>query len=131
MRMQRRLFASSKKLETIVATFWLCADAVFLPVAISMMSSPTFPPGPLLIGYPMLVVGGGMFFRARMVVLVTIVSMLSYIALLVLNPYMLDNAFQHATFLVILGCIGVCCLHQVRRFRRLSKYVEARREHSL
>ena len=125
------LFASSKKLETIVATFWLCADAVFLTVVISMMSSPTFPPGPMLIGYPMLVVGGGMFFRARMVVLVTIVSLLSYIALLVLNPYLLGNAFQHATFLVILGCIGICCLHQVRRFRRLSIYVEARREHSL
>ncbi len=125
------LFASSKKLETMVATFWLCADAVFLTVLISMMSSPTFPPGPMLIGYPMLVVGGGMFFRARMVVLVTIVSLLSYIALLVLNPYLLGNAFQHATFLVILGCIGICCLHQVRRFRRLSIYVEARREHSL
>ncbi len=125
------LIASSKRLETIVATFWLCADAVFLTVLISMMSSPTFPPGPLLIGYPMLVVGGGMFFRARMVVLVTIVSMLSYIALLVLNPYMLGNAFQHATFLVILACMGICCLHQVRRFRMLSNYIETRREHSL
>ena len=124
-------FASSKKLETIVATFWLCADAVFLTFLISIMSSPTFPPGPILIGYPMLVVGGGMFFRARMVVLVTIVAMLSYIALLVLEPYMLGNAFQHATFLVILACIGICCLHQVRRFRMLSNYIETRREHSL
>lgn len=95
--------SSSKKLETIVATFWLCVDAVFLTVVISMMSSPTFPPGPMLIGYPMLVVGGRMFFRARMAVLVTIVSMLSYIALLVLNPYLLSNAFQHATFLLIFG----------------------------
>ena len=131
MRMQRRLFASSKKLETIVATFWLCADAVFLPVVISMMSSPTFPPGPLLIGYPMLVVGGGMFFRARMVVLVTIVSMLSFLVLLVLEPYMLGSAYQHATFLVLLACIGICTLHQVRRFRMLSNYIEAQQEHSL
>ena len=125
------LFASSKKLETIVATFWLCADAVFLTVLISMLSSPTFPPGAILIGYPMVVVGGGMFFRARMVVLVTIVSMLSYIALLVLNPYMLGNAFQHAIFLVLLACIGICSLHQVRRFRMLSNYIESQREHLL
>ena len=125
------LFASSKKLETIVATFLLCADAVFLTVVILMMSSPTFPPGPILIGYPMVVVGGGMFFRARMVVFVTIVSMLSYIALWVLNPYMLGSAFQHVTFLALMACIGICCLHQVRRFRMLSNYIETRREHSL
>ncbi len=66
-----------------------------------------------------------------MVVLVTIVSMLSYIALLVLNPFMLGNAFQLTTFLVILACMGICCLHQVRRFRMLSNYIETRREHSL
>ncbi|WP_396160064.1 serine/threonine protein kinase [Flavobacterium sp.] len=125
------LFTSSKKLETIVATFWLCADAVFLTVLISMMSSPAFPPGPILIGYPMVVVGGGMFFRARMVVFVTIVTILSYIALLFFNPYLLGNVYQNATFLLILACMGICCLHQVRRFRMLSNYVENRRDHSL
>lgn len=125
------LLASSKKLETVVATFWLCADSVFLTVVISMLSSPSFPPGAILIGYPMVVVIGGMFFQARMVVLVTIVSMISYLALLVLEPYMLDNFFQHATFLVLLACIGICSLHQVRRFRMLSNYIDSRREHSL
>ncbi|MEQ1827513.1 MAG: serine/threonine-protein kinase [Pirellula sp.] len=125
------LIASSKKLEKITAAIWLCADAVFLTVVISMLSSPTNPPGAILIGYPMLVVGGGMFFRARMVVLVTIVSMLSYISLLVLEPYMLADFYQHATFLVILACIGVCVLHQVRRFRMLSNYIDSRREYSL
>ncbi|MFN9639991.1 MAG: hypothetical protein ACK56W_08225 [Pirellula sp.] len=85
-----------------------------------MLSSPATPPGAILIGYPMVVVGGGMFFRARMVVLVTSVSMLSYIVLLVVNPYMFTNRFQHAVFLVILACMGICGLHQVRRFRMLS-----------
>jgi hypothetical protein len=27
--------------------------------------------------------------------------------------------------------MGICCLHQVRRFRMLSNYIETRREHSL
>jgi hypothetical protein len=125
------LFASNKRIETVVSTIWLCADAVFLTVVISMLSSPASPPGAILIGYPMVVVGGGMFFRARMVVLVTSVSMLSYLVLLVLNPYMLVNLFQHAVFLVFLACMGVCGLHQVRRFRMLSNYIETRRDHSL
>lgn len=72
-----------------------------------------------------------MFFRARMVVLVTVVTMLSYIALLVLERYMLDNLFQHAIFLALLACMGICSLHQVRRFRMLSNYIESRRERSL
>jgi serine/threonine-protein kinase len=125
------LFATDKKLEAMVATLWLCADSLFLTVLISMMSDPIHPPGAILIGYPMLVVGGGMFFRARMVVLVTIVSMLAYLILLILEPYMLNTPFQHAIFLVLLACMGICSLHQVRRFRMLSKYIESRREHSL
>jgi serine/threonine protein kinase len=125
------LLATNKRIETIVSTIWLCADAIFLTVVISMLSSPATPPGAILIGYPMVVVGGGMFFRARMVVLVTSVSMLSYIVLLVVNPYMLTHLFQHAVFLVILACMGICGLHQVRRFRMLSNYIETRRDHSL
>ena len=124
-------FARSKRFEAMVATFWLCADSLFLTVLISMLFNPIHPPGAILIGYPMVVVGGGMFFRARMVVLVTIVTMLSYLALLVLESYMLNNLFQHAIFLVLLACIGICSLHQVRRFRMLSNYIESRREHSL
>ena len=121
----------SKRFEAMVATFWLCADSVFLTFLISMLSDPIHPPGAILIGYPMVVVGGGMFFRARMVVLVTIVTMLSYLVLLILESYMLNNLFQHAIFLVLLACIGICSLHQVRRFRMLSNYIESRREHSL
>jgi len=123
--------ARSKRFEAMVATFWLCADSLLLTVLIFMLSTPIHPPGAILIGYPMLVVGGGMFFRARMVVLVTIVTMLSYLVLLVSLPYMRNNLFQHAIFLVLLACIGICSLHQVRRFRMLSNYIESRREHSL
>jgi len=124
-------FGRSKRFEAMVATFWLCADSLFLTVLISMLSDPINPPGAILIGYPMLVVSGGMFFRARMVVLVTIVTMLSYLVLLVSEDYMRNNLFQHAIFLVLLACIGICSLHQVRRFRMLSNYIESRREHSL
>ncbi|MDZ4852476.1 MAG: serine/threonine-protein kinase [Pirellulaceae bacterium] len=124
-------FARSKRFEAMVATFWLCADSLLLTVLISMMSTQIQPAGAILIGYPMVVVGGGMFFRARMVVLVTIVTMLSYLVLLFLEDYMLNNFFQHAIFLVLLACIGICSLHQVRRFRMLSNYIESRREHSL
>jgi hypothetical protein len=66
-----------------------------------------------------------------MVALVTVVAMLSYLALLILEPYMLNSAFQHAIFLVLLACMGICSLHQVRRFRILSNFIDSRRDHSL
>ncbi len=119
------VLSRSKKKETIVATFWLCMDAVFLTAVISTLCSPSYPPDAILIGYPMIVVGGGMFFQARMVVLVTIASMLSYVVLLVLERYMLSSLFQHATFLILLACTGICSLHHVRRFRMLSYYIES------
>ena len=116
----------SKKLESIAAIFWLCADAVFLTAVIAMLSNVTNPPGALLIGYPMIVVGGGMFFQARMVILVTIASMLSFVGLLVLESDP-SSPFRNAVFLILLACIGICSLHHVRRFRRLNDYVESRR----
>ena len=119
------VLSRSKKKDTIVATFWLCMDAVFLTAVISTLCSPSYPPDAILIGYPMIVVGGGMFFQARMVVLVTIASMLSYVVMLVLERYMLSSLFQHATFLILLACIGICSLHNVRRFRMLSYYIES------
>ena len=116
-----------KKWESIAATFWLCADAVFLTVLIAKLSDPNInPPGTLLIGYPMIVVGGGMFFQARMVILVTIASMLSFVGLLVLESDP-SSPFRNAVFLILLACIGICSLHHVRRFRRLNDYVESRR----
>ncbi len=117
----------SKKWESIAATFWLCADAVFLTVLIAKLSDPSNnPPGTLLIGYPMIVVGGGMFFQARMVILVTIASMLSFVGLLVFESDP-SSPFRNAVFLILLACIGICSLHHVRRFRRLNDYVESRR----
>ena len=121
----------NKKLAPLVATFWLCGDAVFLTAVIAALSDPSYPPREILIGYPMIVVGGGMFFQARMVVLVTIASMLSYVVLLLVEDYMLGNYFQPALFLLLLACIGICSFHQVRRFRMLSNYIESRRFNSL
>ena len=115
-----------KKWESIVATFWLSADAVFLTAVIAMLSNVENPPGALLIGYPMIVVGGGMFFQSRMVILVTIASMLSFVGLLVLESDK-SSYFRNGVFLVLLACMGICSLHHVRRFRMLNDYVESRR----
>ena len=120
----------SKKWESMAATFWLSADAVFLTAVIAMLSDVGNPPGALLIGYPMIVVGGGMFFQARMVILVTIASMLSFAGLLVLESY-LTSHFRNAVFLVLLACMGICSLHHVRRFRMLNDYIESRRGNML
>lgn len=117
------------QIETKIATIWLCLDALFLTVTISLLCDKNYPPNAILIGYPMIVVAGGMFYQARMVVLVTIVSTLSFAMLLALEPYLLPNLFQNAVFLVLLVCIGACSYHQVRRFRILSQFMDHKRDH--
>lgn len=116
-----------KSVEAISATIWLCSDAVFLTLLIALLSDPLHPPGPLLIGYPMIVVGGGMFFRERMVLLVTSVSILSYVGLLMLEPYLVQPLFKHACFVLILACIGGCVTYTVRRVRFLNDYFDSLR----
>ncbi len=91
------------------------------------MSEPGAPPGPLLIGYPLIIVGGAMFFHARRVVIVTIASIMSYVALLVAEPHLAQPVHYHVCFLIMMLAIAGCMLHQVRRVRKLSDYFESRR----
>jgi hypothetical protein len=120
-------FLGVKSIEAISVTIWLCIDAIFLTLLISLLSDPLHPPGPLLVGYPMIVVGGGMFFRERMVLLVTSVSIFSYVGLLMLEPYLIQPLFKHACFVLILACIGGCVTYTVRRVRFLNDYFDSRR----
>ncbi len=116
-----------KRLGPLVNPSWLCLDVIMLSCLLGLLSTPETPPGPLLIGYPMLIVGGGMFFRVRLVWLVTIAAMLSYVALIIARQYLLEPLHYHVSFLLILSAIGVCVAHQVRRVRVLGEYFEARR----
>ena len=90
---------------------------------------------PLVVGYPLLIVGAGLWFRVRMVSFVTALSVLSYAAL-VLNFYVLrsdlqrrfDRAYDRPVFFVImLLVLGLAVGYQVNRVRKLTRFYEQRR----
>lgn len=116
-----------KSLERIAGTIQLCADAVLLTLLLALMSARGAPPGQLLIGYPLIIVGGAMFFDVRRVVVVTIAASLSYLGLLIAEPQLIQPVHYHVCFLIMLLAIAGCLVHQVRRVRTLSDYFQSRR----
>jgi serine/threonine-protein kinase len=90
---------------------------------------------PLVIGYPLLVVAAGLWFRVRLVWFMTALSVISYLALIadyfLYRPYLKDDSSLHADdfiyFVVGLVAMGAAVAYQVERVRALSRYYERRR----
>jgi len=85
---------------------------------------------PLVVGYPLLIVGSGLWYRVRFVWFMTILSLLSY-GLLVLDFYYrrpklmeLVNPYwdRHLIFAVSLVVQGAAVAYLVHRLRTLSSY---------
>lgn len=121
------LTGRSKTSEGVAGTALLCIDAALITVLIGLMSDRQTHPGPLLIGYPLIIVSGAMFFHVPRVVLVTIASILSYVSLLIVEPHLRQPLHYQVCFLIMLLAIAACMIHQVRRVRTLSDYFESRR----
>ncbi len=101
---------------------WATTDGVLLTLILYMALPPR---GPLLIGYPVLIVASGMFARTRLVWFTTIVSILGYLFLITTRP---EDEFIKPHFCIFysLGLIVVGCLvaAQVKRIRSLTRYYE-------
>ncbi|HUY89134.1 MAG TPA: serine/threonine-protein kinase [Pirellulales bacterium] len=90
---------------------------------------------PLLIGYPLLVVAAGLWFRVRLVWFMTALSVLSYLVLVVdcftRRPELKAGSDLHSDdfiyFVVGLIAMGAAVAYQVERVRALSRYYERRR----
>jgi serine/threonine-protein kinase len=90
---------------------------------------------PLLIGYPLLVVAAGLWFRVRLVWFMTALSVLSYLVLVVdcftRRPELRLGSDLHSDdfiyFVVGLIAMGAAVAYQVERVRALSRYYERRR----
>lgn len=112
--------------EMLIDTVWLCADAVLLGGLLYLLATPEFDPGVPLVGYPLLIVASGLFFRTRLVFLVTIASIVSFIGLQIAT-HRADRFVHHQfLFVVVLALIGGCLMHQIRRVRALSQYLEVK-----
>lgn len=121
------LVGHSEVTEQIAGTALLCIDAALITVLLILLCEPGSPPGPLLIGYPLIIVGGAMFCHARRVVIVTAAAIVSYLALLIAEPYLVNPIHYQACFVIMLLAIAGCLIHQVRRVKTLSDYFESRR----
>jgi hypothetical protein len=117
----------SDRSERIAGTMLLCVDAALITVLLALLTEPGAPLGPLLIGYPLIIVGGAMFFNARRVVIVTAAAVLSYVALLIAEPHLVEPIHHQVCFVIMLLAIAGCLVHQVRRVKTLSDYFESRR----
>ncbi len=101
---------------------WAGADAVLLTLALYLSSTSTGGLGGLLIGYPLLVVASGLFFRVRLVLFMLACCLGGYGLLLYLAPverHLVYPPFYFATGLLALGLVSA---YQVHRIRVLSRY---------
>lgn len=110
---------------------WCTLDAVAVSAVLYTADGAA---SPLVVAYPLLVVGSGLWFRVRLVWYMTALAMISY-GLLVVDFYTgradlrtrFDAAYDRPLmFLVMLLVLGVAVAYQVHRVRILQRYFERR-----
>ena len=125
-----QLMQSKESWEMTARYLWWLSDAVCYTAVLCLADGPL---GPVVVGYPVLIAGSGLWARERLVWFMTAVTTISYIALgwvrndgwRVADP----QSFWHypIIFGISLIATGVIVAFQVRRLRMLSRYFERRR----
>ena len=103
---------------------WAATDALLLT---SILASVEGSIGPLLIGYPLLIVAAGMFFQVRLVVFMTCACQCSYCWLMLRISHPPEPAHYPFIFGSVLAVLGGLVAWQVYRIRTLCHYFEHRR----
>lgn len=107
----------------LVQYAWAASDAAFLTLMLYIVESPpSTVPGPLLIGYPLLIVAAGLFFRVRLVTFMTIACLLSYASLILLGREPIFRSQYNMIYLATLVVIGLVVGYQAYRIRMLTTY---------
>jgi serine/threonine-protein kinase len=105
---------------------WSGADISLLTAILVLAQGPITP---LLVAYPFLIIGAGLWFQVRLVWFTTILCVISYGLLAFAFADEALRAYPphyHAIFLVALGSIGYVVAYQVERIRALNRYYEHR-----
>jgi serine/threonine protein kinase len=110
----------------IVQYAWAAADAAFLslliyvtPVELGQSGA-----GPLLVGYPLLIVAAGQFFRVRLVTFMTAACLISYGVLVAIGREPIIQPQYTLIYAAALGVIGFVVGYQAYRVRILSAYFQ-------
>src|SRR5262249_25662358 len=109
-----------------VRLVWLAFDAVFLTAVLVVDEAFQTP---LALGYGVLIVGSGLWFRVRLVWYTTAMAIVAYLALMgfaLLHDVVGESPQHHLIILVILLILGWMVATQVQRVRALSRYYEHR-----
>jgi hypothetical protein len=121
-------FLPSERWSGAVRWVWGTLDGLFLLVVLLFVAGGVS--SVLLIGYPLLIVGSGLWFRARYIWYMTILSLLSY-GLLVIDFYYWRPELQkqsdpaparHVVFAVSLVVLAATVAYLVNRLRTLSGF---------
>jgi len=112
--------------QTAVHFAWCAADASLLTAVLAQNS---VPPGPILVGYPLLIAASGLFFRVRLVWFMTLSCVVGYAILLGVRRQLFADVavaeppWQYPIiFAVVLAVMGTVVAYQVFRVRVLSRY---------
>ncbi len=118
---------SSRRLAMPAQFGWGLLDSVMLLVVLLIADGAA---SPLVVGYPLLIVGSALWFRVRFVWFMTALSLLSYAALIVdlhlrrpeLQERLEPALNRHVVFIVALIVMGAVVAYLVHRVRVLSSY---------
>jgi eukaryotic-like serine/threonine-protein kinase len=105
-----------------VPFLWALVDVVCLTVTLWLDESL---PGPLIGSFPVLVATSGLWFRAPLVAVTTILAMLGYSVLVFGDLHLhhrLEHVNWHIAFLILLMLTGCAVAYQVHRVRALSRF---------
>jgi predicted Ser/Thr protein kinase len=117
--------------QVIIPAAWAFVDAAALLWVLLLGDGRV---SPLMIGYPLLIVAAGFWFRVRLVWWMTVLSVACYAALALdyyfwrtdLKQASALDSDDHIYFVVGLIVMGTAVAHQVQRVRALSRFYEKR-----
>jgi serine/threonine-protein kinase len=106
----------------VIRCAWVSTDLALLTALLILTRNQT---SPLLVCYPLVVGGAGLWFRTGLVWFTTAAAAVAYAVLILAQPPS-GLWHHHVLFLIALAVLGVAVAYQVRRVRALSRYYEQR-----
>ena len=100
---------------------WITSDGVLLAVLLSLAQPPI---GSLLVGFPVLVVVAGLFFRVRAVWFAALVCVVAYLALLQMRSEPVGLAYHPILVIAMILVTAGVVAYQVYRIRVLGRYFD-------
>jgi serine/threonine-protein kinase len=116
-------FVRREKTAEVGRLGWAVTDPMFLLYVLMQAEQIET----ILVGYPVIIVASGLWFRERLVTVSTISCIVSYGVLLAVRREPIELVHYPVIFMTALAVIGAVVAFQVQRMRMLSRYFEQSR----